>query len=234
MPMEKRAGAGLRSRQFFSVRKTLPEHACTQYRPTADCESARLDSARSNETDSARVLLDPASAKETLQRNDLRGDQCLIETIGDVEREVQRSNEEARVRKLLTRKPLVQPFLEKPIREIKEMDKRQAPNREVVSAKVSRRMQNNLKQKHAKRRSADKEQQQHDEEFRKVLKLMQPMCDDNGTTIREDLDCLESVKALKAELEAERRRGKRKPRRAATQTELFIADALLGTCHKRA
>ena len=57
---------------------------------------------------------------------------------------------------------------------------------------------------------------------------MEPLRHESGTVVREDLESLESLKALDARLKREEKRAKAKPRRVPTQAEAELAHALLG------
>ena len=57
---------------------------------------------------------------------------------------------------------------------------------------------------------------------------MEPLRHESGTVVREDLESLESLKALDAQLKREEKQAKAKPRRVATQVETELAHALLG------
>ena len=146
----------------------------------------------------------------------------------EADREVERANEEAREHKLLMKKAAVQPSLTIPTAAADEAAGPGAPAETTLSKNASRRREKKAKQQRAEQRRTEEKQQRADEEFRKVLKAVEPLRLETGTVVREDLESLESLKALGALLQKEEKRAKAKPRRAPTQAETELAHALLG------
>ena len=152
----------------------------------------------------------------------------------DVARDVERANEEARNRKLLTKKLAIQPSLVGPTPAAEVADGTGASGHGMslktnLSKRACRRMEKKAKQRHAERRRDEAKQQRMDDEFRKVLKAVEPLRQESGTVVREDLETLESVKELDAVLRKTDKQAKVKPRRQPTEKEAELAHALLGT-----
>ena len=61
-----------------------------------------------------------------------------------------------------------------------------------------------------------------------MLKAVEPLRQESGTVLREDLETLESVKELDALLQKAEKQAKAKPRRQPTEKEAELAHALLG------
>ena len=152
----------------------------------------------------------------------------------DVAREVERANEKARNRKLLTKKLVIQPSLADPTPAAAVVDGI-SPSGHGTSSKTSlskracRRIEKKAKQRHAEQRRDEAKQQRTDDEFRKVLKAVEPLRQESGTVLREDLETLESVEELDALLQKAEKQAKAKPRRQPTEKEAELAHALLGT-----
>ena len=149
-----------------------------------------------------------------------------MQTVAD--KEVQRANEAARERKRLMKKAAVQPSLTIPTAAADEAAGPGTPTEKTLSKNARRRREKKAKQQRAEQHRAEEKQQRADEEFCKVLKAVEPLRHESGTVVREDLECLESVKALESLLQKEEKQAKAKPRRARTQAETELAHALLG------
>ena len=152
----------------------------------------------------------------------------------DVDKEVERANEEARNRKLLTKRLAVQPSLAGPTLAAKEADGPGSSGPGVSSetnlSKSARRSQENkAKQRRAEKHRDEVKQQRADNEFRKVLEAVEPLRQESDTVVREDLESLESVKDLDALLQKAEKQAKAKPRRQLAEKEAELAHALLGT-----
>ena len=168
----------------------------------------------------ATIVTQPPTAQQPAAQ------QPEMQTVAD--KEVQRANEEARERKLLTKKAAAQPALISPPAAADEAAGPGAPPETTLSKNARRRREKKAKQQRAEQRRAEEKQQRADDEFRKVLKVVEPLRHESGTVVREDLERLESLQALDALLQKEERHAKGKPRRAPTQAEAELAHALLG------
>ena len=168
----------------------------------------------------ATVAAQPPTAQQPAAQ------QPEMQTVAD--KEVQRANEEARERKRLMKKAAVQPSLTIPTAAADEAAGPGAPAETTLSKNARRRREKKAKQLRAEQRRAEEKHHRADEEFRKVLKAVEPLRHESGTVVREHLESLESLKALDAALQREEKRATAKPRRVPTQAEAELTHALLG------
>jgi hypothetical protein len=146
-----------------------------------------------------------------------------------VDRVVERANEEARQHKLLTKRATIQASLARPAAEADGATGQPAPAETNISKNARRRHQKKAKQQQTQQRRIDEKQQRNDDEFREILKVVEPLRQESGTVVREDMECLDSLRELDIQLKKEERQTKTKPRRAVTQEEADVAHALLET-----
>ena len=154
---------------------------------------------------------------------------ALLGGVTEADREVQRANEEARARKLLAKKAVPQQPLAGSTAEADDAAGQPAPAEANLSKNARRRQEKKAKQQRAEQRRIDEKQQRADDEFRRVLKAVEPLRLESGTVVREDLECLDSLRELDIQLKKEEKQTKTKPRRAPTQAEAEVAHALLET-----
>ena len=151
----------------------------------------------------------------------------------EADKEVQRANEDARQRKLLTKKAVVQPSLARTAAVADDAAGQPAPAEKNSSKNARRRQERKLKQQQTQQRRIDEKQQHADDQFRRVLKAVEPLRQKCGTVVREDLEHLDSVKELDTQLKKEEKQAKAKPRRAPTPAEAEATHALLETVQLR-
>ena len=144
----------------------------------------------------------------------------------EADRAVERANEEAKQRKLLAKRAAVQASLAGPAA-VAEGVTGQPAVEKILSKNARRRQERKAKQQREGQRRIDEKQQRVDEEFRKVLKAVEPLRQESGTVVQEDLECLDSLKKLDIQLKKEEKQ--MKPRRAPTQAEAEVTHALLET-----
>ena len=167
----------------------------------------------------ATIVTQPPTAQQPAAQ------QPEMETVAD--KEVQRANEEARERKRLMKKAAVQPSLSIPTAAADEAAGPGAPAEAAISKNARRRREKKAKQQRTGQRRAEEKQQRADDEFRSILKQVEPLRHESGTVVKQDLQCLESVRALDAALQKEEKQAKAKPRRESTRVEAEVAHALL-------
>ena len=143
-----------------------------------------------------------------------------------VDRMVERANDEARQHKILTKRATIQASLARPAAEADDAAGQPVPAEANLSKNARRRQEKKAKQQRAEQRRIDEKQQRADDEFRKILKVVEPLRQESGTVVREDMECL---RELDLQLKKEERQTKTKPRRAVTQEEADVAHALLET-----
>ena len=156
----------------------------------------------------------------------------------DVDREVECANEEARNRKLLTKRLAIQPSLVGPTLAAEEADGLGASGHGTasetnLSKRACRRREKKAKQRRAERRRDEKKQQRTDDLFRKVLKAVEPLRQKSDTVVREDLESSENVVEPDAPLRKMDKQAKAKLRRQKIEKETELAHALLGTVQLR-
>ena len=102
----------------------------------------------------------------------------------DADREVQRANQEARERKILTKKAAVQTSLISTTAAADEAEGPQTPTEKCLSKNARRRREKKAKQRQAEQRRTEEKQQRADDEFRKVLKAVEPLRHASGSHVR--------------------------------------------------
>ena len=152
---------------------------------------------------------------------------ALTGGLTEADKEVQRANEMAKERKLLAKKAVVQPPLVRPAVVADDAAGQSAPAEKNSSKNARRRQEKKLKQQQTQQRRTEEKQRRADEEFRKILKAVEPLRRESGTVVQEDLEHLDSLKKLDTQLKKEERQTK--PRRAPTQAEAEVTHALLET-----
>ena len=185
---------------------TSPTHALAPHLPKQDAAAAK-----------AALMTSPVVPPGLLSPDN----QCGVDA------EVARANEDARARKRSQRKGAAQPALvdTKPNRGASQAVLRVTPADEPperVSNNARRRIEKRAKQGMAQQRRQGQMQQREDDEFRKVLRLVEPLRYTDGTVVMTDLDTLDSVKSLDRALRREERRAKAKPRREITRLEIEL------------
>ena len=139
----------------------------------------------------------------------------VAEGAHDVERDVDRDNEEARERKALRKMhAALQPSLTGPAAVAAAPAAPGEPaEKAALSNNARRRREQKAKQRRAEQQRAEKQQRRDDDESRRILKQVDPLREAVGTVVKEDLETLESVQALEAVLQKEQKGGAAKPGR---------------------
>ena len=99
-----------------------------------------------------------------------------------------------------------------------------------VSNTARRREEKKAKQQSSRRRHEVRLQRHVDDEFRKVLRGVEPLRCKSGTVVVEDLETLASVTELDRVLLREEKRAKAKPARERKRLELELECHLYGCC----
>ena len=124
----------------------------------------------------ATVAAQPPTAQQPAAQ------QPEMQTVAD--KEVQRANEEARERKRLTKKAVVQPSLTVPAAAADEAAGPGAPAETTLSKNARRRREKKAKQQRAEQRRTEEKHHRADEEFRKVLKAVEPLPSPDGCVFK--------------------------------------------------